>query len=104
MIQIGHRIWIVGNTANETVVYFEGSPVPAIQELQMNWSISDGSGKYCYIRNVKDHEGFLEAFATEMALHGFVVEIGGDDSLQEIWFDKIACTVRREVKKHVREL
>lgn len=85
MIQIGTKVWIVdglrssykGSThTTETMVYYEGTPVGTIKEIKMEWQADKAMAtKWCSLTSHTGDGTIEEAFAQEMATHGFAVEI-----------------------------
>jgi len=80
MISIGSRISIVdsdGGRSSGTTIYFDGKLVGLVQSINLEWNCSNEINvKRCStLSAAKERDIELEEFATEMAVHGFWIEI-----------------------------
>lgn len=101
MLQIGHQIWIVETDTGEdklplTQVFYKGSVMPRVLNIDISLT-GEGNRKNCTVYAMEHETDFhAEGFATELALHGFSVELHYQDRIVEFW--RKNSVVQREDK------
>lgn len=113
MIQIGTRIWITDDLTGDlpgmsntgaTQVYLDGEVIGGIQHIKMEWSAGDQlANKWCTVSNLSERfNPLVEAFAMELAEHGFSVEVINRglsyNNITEYYHLKDGAVIREEKK------